>query len=243
MGKVSHSVESALRPEFFSGDNHVFVDGWYRYYQGLLTGPHLASEIFLDKNGGYVARKGFRRWHEMHLLSEIYRRQITTVKPTLKTTHLPPVVTLEQPINTHPLFKPSCTLEYGNLITKGRLRLGVSYTNYYAWIEFILTLGLSSYFWYQKAMTEVLYHLDDPLRSLSRESDYYALVPLLHIRQYYRLAIIILQMEVQNNYQKTKPLLAAILAIFPPFAQIYLQKSLNTHWLKHIAHAKTMGLF
>ncbi len=245
MNSLSRPSLQTDKTEWFDSNDTLFDDGWYLFQQGALSGPYLAHELFHkqadnlgNKEAGLVSRKGFDHWYAIHQICEVYAN-----KPGIKANIQPakkPETSLEE--NLYQADVKDCFVEYGNLLTKGRLRLGLIHGEEKSILWYPLTLGLCTYFWYQKALTEVLYHLDDPLASLSRQGDFWVLLPFLVPFKFYHLAKLILQMEVQNNYRKTKPLVAFCLAWWPPFAQIYLQKKLNHHWALHINHAQRTGL-
>lgn len=113
---------------------------------------------------------------------------------------------------------------------------------FYGGILGIVTFGLYFFIWYRHAIAECALHLDHPIAYLKAKSWWKAALPFYHCIMAYKLANMILEMEVQNQYQKTSPVLAFFLSSFPPLCIIYLQSSLNTHWKIHGSFAKEQCL-
>lgn len=100
-----------------------------------------------------------------------------------------------------------------------------------------LTLGVYWVLWFRDFSWEIRAHSSKT--SSERNLDYWwSALPLAHIFMTYRLASQMRELERENRYEKTVPWIAALLAIFPPFAVIYLQAAANKHWLLHVRHAK-----
>lgn len=129
-------------------------------------------------------------------------------------------------------------LEYYHLILKGRLRLGTIQPEYkVAILKIIFSVGFFLKNWYEQALIETTFHLDDPMVNARINKTWMILIPGYHFLLFYRLGKLILQMEVQNHYKKTSPLNVLFLSLFPPFAVFYLQRAMNRHWKLHVAHA------
>ena len=122
---------------------------------------------------------------------------------------------------------------YRHLLLKGRLRLGTIVSPRKEALYCLLSFGLTGIFWFRRAVFAVVYHLDSPIARRQMKPGWWMLIPGLQTILLYRLAKIVLQMEVQNHYRRTSPLLTMLLACFPPLAIYYLQRALNMHWLKH----------
>lgn len=129
------------------------------------------------------------------------------------------------------------SIDYYHMILRGRLRLGgINDPWLAAFVKFPFTLGLFFKAWYEQALIEASYHIDDPHGTDRLKRVWLVLVPGVHMFMVYRLSKLILQMEVQNRYRYTSPILAFIFSIIPPFSIYYLQKSLNRHWYLHVHH-------
>jgi len=60
------------------------------------------------------------------------------------------------------------------------------------------------------------------------------MIPGVHLLLAYDLAKAVRYMEMQNGYRSTKPWLATLAAIFPPFYILMIQSALNKHWRLHV---------
>jgi hypothetical protein len=101
-----------------------------------------------------------------------------------------------------------------------------------------LTLGLYWAIWFAAVESEILYHTQGAVavRKWARVRAVASLVPILNVFMTYRLAVQIREMEIQNKYRRVSTLAAAVLAVVPPFALVYLQSAVNRHWLLHAKH-------
>jgi len=125
--------------------------------------------------------------------------------------------------------------EYFNV--RGRLRLGKirnPWAN--AFFGLPLSLGFMWSFWMNNLIKEIIYHSASRINT-SQSLVLMGLVPGFHLYAVFRLAQLVLEMEMQNKYKSVSPLLATALALFPPFAMAYLQNAANRHWLVHVRHA------
>ena len=95
---------------------------------------------------------------------------------------------------------------------------------------FFFTFGLQWFFWYRKTRAELLWHLNGPALDPRQPPAFLALIPGLHMWMSLRLGRLLQEVERQNGYFRTDPLLAAMLALLPPLAMIYLQNRANLHW-------------
>lgn len=137
------------------------------------------------------------------------------------------------------------SLAYHHLILKGRLRLGTIQSEFKtAFLKIIFSIGYFLKSWYEQALIETTFHLDDPMVNARINKTWMILIPGYHLLLFYRLGKLILQMEVQNHYKKTSPMTVLILGLFPPLAVYYLQNAMNRHWKLHVAHSvKHQGPF
>lgn len=125
------------------------------------------------------------------------------------------------------------------LSNKNKERLGeIRPTPWQMLTLFFFSFGAYFFIWYKTAIKECSIHLDHPIAYLKAKSWWKIVIPFYHSIMIYKLANLILEMEVQNQYQKTSPILAFFLSVVPPFSMIYLQSSLNTHWKIHGIYAK-----
>lgn len=122
---------------------------------------------------------------------------------------------------------------------KNKYRLGnIRSSMMQSFVKFPLTLGL---FWgaFLKTSTyELLWHVYSKHNYRQvLPPIIFAYIPGFHILYAYRLGRLIQVAEIQNQYRKTSPTLAAILAIVPPLGMWYLQSKMNFHWKMHAKHA------
>lgn len=270
----------------------LWLDGWYIYSQGEVSGPYKAEQVFGYKKPSFdgdqisVSRKGLSRWYDYRSLRKIFWEQagLTETKKKeskvsrkllaqdskkklasekkIRSKHLgikktkkldfekdkalriqlkkidqaPPAAQEKKtaPEKGQEVLKQ--TLAYHHLILKGRLRLGAIHNPFALLLKMFLTLGYGWKTWYEQAMIECSYHIDDPNALESLKGLWKVLIPGPHMFKIYSLARLVLQMEVQNHYRRTSPLLSFILALVPPLAVIYLQSAINKHWRLHICH-------
>ncbi len=135
--------------------------------------------------------------------------------------------------NGHP-FKLKKNNSYFYLTNRGRYRLG-KITNPWslAFLKIPLSLGFFWFFWFSQTLSETLYHLDQPYAQNKIKNKFLIIIPGPHMIMTYRLAKIILQMNIEDNYRAISPVLAFCLSIFPPFSVFYIQSALNHHWRRH----------
>ncbi len=119
------------------------------------------------------------------------------------------------------------------MIVRGRLKLGKVVNPWRTAFEMILSLGWMWGKWYQRVSSEILLHSDDLHVRNCLKHKWFVIVPGFHFIAIYRLAKTVLQLEVNDDYRKTSPFVAGILALCPILAAIYLQNSLNHHWVQH----------
>lgn len=135
------------------------------------------------------------------------------------------------------------SLAYHHLTLKGRLRLGrISNPWMLSIIKFPLSLGWYWKTWFETAVTECTYHLDDPYAQEKMKRSWKALIPGWHVVMVYRLAKLVLEMEVQNHYRRTSLFTAILTSFFPPLTILYLQNRMNHHWTLHVKHAVSTQL-
>jgi hypothetical protein len=135
------------------------------------------------------------------------------------------------PERSSPASIPDFNSDY--VVLKGRLRLGANRSAIAAALTSVITLGIGTWTWYRNAALESAYHLTSNYRRMVPPY-FLVLIPIVHFVMFYQLAMVISAMEKQNNYQVTSPLVAVILAIFPPAAIHYLQERMNQHWQLHV---------
>ncbi len=106
----------------------------------------------------------------------------------------------------------------------------------------MITCGVYYTGWLLGAMREVVWHLDhDTIVKRHIAKPWMAWIPGLHIKATWDLACLIRTMEEQDGYTSTRPTTAAFLSIIPPLASVYLQHSLNDHWLIHCLDPQGLG--
>lgn len=119
---------------------------------------------------------------------------------------------------------------------KGRFRLGPLNNPYFLIMKCTLTLGISWWFWFKRTLQDVSWHMTGAHHPKNWPPIFLAALPIAHIYMAYRLALFVRQVENQNHYQVIRPWLAALLAIFPPFAMYYIQDTINRHWRLHVKY-------
>jgi hypothetical protein len=132
--------------------------------------------------------------------------------------------------------RPELGIDYNHLQLSGRLRLGPLLNPSKEAMLCFITFGVSWMPWFQRAEIFVHWHLDASFPRFGLGKKLALVFPGLHMVLIYRLAKKILSMESQNHYRATSPAMAFALALFPPFAVVYLQKALNRHWRLHVKH-------
>lgn len=119
-----------------------------------------------------------------------------------------------------------------------RLRLGRIFSpTIGAFIYTPLTLGGYWWDWFVRACDEVSWHLTGSVKTKMSLPLWFCMIPGLHLIVAYSLARAVRNMEMQNGYRSTKPFLAAVAAIFPPFYMLLIQSALNKHWRLHVYHS------
>lgn len=122
-------------------------------------------------------------------------------------------------------------------LARGRLRLGKLRNPWIsAFVGMPLTLGFYWAFWLRDLGREVAFHARNADKS-PLPPMLLAFVPIMHMVMAYQLAKLIIEMEAQNRYRSVSPTVAALFAIFPPFAMAYLQDAANRHWMLHVKHS------
>ena len=130
--------------------------------------------------------------------------------------------------------KSSLVREY--VFAKGRLRLGPLRPPFITGLIGVpFSLGIYWFYWFRGMTLEIKNHCTH-IEVSELPPVWLSAVPLVHIYMVYRLATKLRDMEAENHYEFTLPWLAALLAIFPPLALIYLQGAANKHWLLHVRH-------
>jgi len=126
--------------------------------------------------------------------------------------------------------------EYATL--RGRLRLGEARSPWLVGFGlFPVSIGAYWGIWFTDATREVSWHLNNSSDLTGMPAPSFAWIPLVHIYMAWCLAKMVREMERQNGYSNTSPALAAMFALIPPFAMIYLQECMNQHWWLHVRHA------
>ena len=127
-------------------------------------------------------------------------------------------------------------LMQGYFLARGRLRLGKLRNPWVtAFVGLPLSLGVYWPVWYSEVAREAVHHSRNSNRS-PLPPGVLAMVPILHFFMIFKLAKLVSEMESQNRYRSVSPVIAAVFAIFPPFALAYLQDAVNRHWLLHTKH-------
>jgi hypothetical protein len=134
--------------------------------------------------------------------------------------------------------KSAATFERQYLHVFSRLRLGRILSPVVgAFVYTPLTLGGYWWAWMVTASEEVSWHLTGASRMSSVIPLASCMIPGVHLIVAYLLARMVRQMEQQNGYQSVNPIIATILAIFPPFYMILIQRALNRHWQRHVVNS------
>jgi hypothetical protein len=123
------------------------------------------------------------------------------------------------------------------IVLKGRLRLGELRKLSHVFLLSIVSIGLYMPIWMRSFYRELNWHVNNDLSIEGMPNFFVSCVPGYHVSVFFRLAKFLRYAEEQNFYQKTSPRLAAVLAIVPPLAMVYLQYRANLHWRFHM-HAK-----
>jgi|GEM_PF-2481086 len=100
--------------------------------------------------------------------------------------------------------------------------------------RFFLSFGLSFLKWFDQLWSECDAHLRAKVPMQRTKPNVLLAVIPLHFVGIYQLASLIHKMEKENGYQHVNVALAVFLAVFPPFALMYLQRCANRHWQAHI---------
>lgn len=250
VGMQADDLATPVSDEVFH-NGALWSDGWYLYQGEAVRGPFTVQELFPGAGGGlpaaeqsqaaWLSRKGLSRWYPLSTVHQAFLSSEPAPRVARPRIHPPLLIAKHLGVtNTEaslPLAQQDAAknFDYYYLISRGRLRLGNKENPWVqGFLKPVFSLGLSWKAWYEQALIEVTYHLDDPQASERLRGFWGILVPGWHLLLLYRLAKLILQMEVQNRYRNTSPLLSLVLGLAPPLAVVYLQKALNRHWDLHV---------
>jgi hypothetical protein len=140
----------------------------------------------------------------------------------------------ESAVSSEPAFAKIENFQTDYVVLKGRLRLGQHRSLFLtAFLMPLLSLGLSIWNWYRSAALECAYHLTSNFQRLVPPY-FMVMIPGVSCLMFYRMAVLVEEMERQNNYRTTSPALAGMLGLIPPFGILYLQPRINRHWNLHI---------
>lgn len=122
-------------------------------------------------------------------------------------------------------------------LQRTRLRLGDLRSSWLIGLVGLpLTLGVYWLVWFNRLAHEIKAHAGDKGCPVVPPS-LFAIVPIVHFYMVFRLAKAMQAIEAQNRYAGISAPAAAVFALFPPLALIYLQEAANRHWLLHAKHA------
>jgi hypothetical protein len=128
---------------------------------------------------------------------------------------------------------------FNYVVLRGRLRLGELRSPFVSAMIFgLFTFGIYWIYWYRACVRELSWHMYNDFKIKGYPPSIFSLIPVAHMMMIYYLAELMRNAESQNQYRRTSPLLASVLALFPPFAILYLQSALNHHWRLHVQHQK-----
>ena len=123
---------------------------------------------------------------------------------------------------------------------RGRLRLGRVFSPVTgALIYTPLTLGGYWWDWFARSSEEVSWHVNGSSKVNFVLPIWCCMIPGVHLVLAYLLANMVSKMEMENGYRGVKPVLATMLALFPPFYILMMQSALNRHWRLHVYHSAT----
>jgi hypothetical protein len=121
---------------------------------------------------------------------------------------------------------------------RGRLRLGRVFSPVAGALVYTpLTLGGYWWDWFARSSEEVSWHVNGSSKVNFVLPVWCCLIPGVHLVLAYLLADMVSKMELENGYHGVKPILATILALFPPFYILMMQSALNRHWRLHVYHS------
>ena len=124
------------------------------------------------------------------------------------------------------------------LLVASRLRLGQQRSPFLAgFIFFPITIGGYWGAWLSRVSEELTWHLTGSSRVNFVLPIWMALIPGVHLVFAWMLARLMAEVEMQNGYRTVSPVLATLLAIFPPFYMQLLQGAMNRHWRLHVYHS------
>lgn len=123
---------------------------------------------------------------------------------------------------------------------RGRLRLGRVFSPVAgALIYTPLTLGGYWWDWFARSSEEVSWHVNGSSKLNFVLPIWCCMIPGVHLVLAYLFADMVSKMEMENGYRGVKPVLATMLALFPPFYILMMQSALNRHWRLHVYHSAT----
>lgn len=123
---------------------------------------------------------------------------------------------------------------------RGRLRLGRVFSPVAGALVYTpLTLGGYWWDWFARSSEEVSWHVNGSSKVNFVLPIWCCMIPGVHLVLAYLLANMVSKMEMENGYRGVKPVLATMLAIFPPFYILMMQSALNRHWRLHVYHSAT----
>ncbi len=123
---------------------------------------------------------------------------------------------------------------------RGRLRLGRVFSPVMGALVYTpLTLGGYWWDWFARSSEEVSWHVNGSSKVNFVLPIWCCMIPGVHLVLAYLLANMVSKMEMENGYRGVKPVLATMLAIFPPFYMLMIQSALNRHWRLHVYHSAT----
>lgn len=123
---------------------------------------------------------------------------------------------------------------------RGRLRLGRVFSPVTGALVYTpLTLGGYWWDWFARSSEEVSWHVNGSSKVNFVLPIWCCMIPGVHLVLAYLLANMVSKMEMENGYRGVKPVLATMLALFPPFYILMMQSALNRHWRLHVYHSAT----
>ncbi len=123
---------------------------------------------------------------------------------------------------------------------RGRLRLGRVFSPVTGALVYTpLTLGGYWWDWFARSSEEVSWHVNGSSKVNFVLPVWCCLIPGVHLVLAYLLADMVSKMEMENGYRGVRPVLATMLALFPPFYILMMQSALNRHWRLHVYHSAT----
>ena len=232
---------------------------WFLFADNQITGPFGLDEALLrDDEGILASRRGVKQWYPIEELIAAHREgrlreylgDSTSAAPTAPIEQKVRVVAKnvgvrrrEQaqhslaPRVTRPqaprIFEEKAKTYQSMMQVKGRARLGQYRSLGMALLGSVATAGLYWPFWWSDARREILRHSAGNTHVRLAPS-VITVLPVFHLFAAFQLAQLVREMEEDNGYVTVTPWVAAILAIIPPFAILYLQRAINRHWMLHL---------